>query len=443
MSSVRLLLRIAEMNSHTRWSREQVIAYREKMLRRMLHYAYDNCAFYRELYSSHGIKREDLNEIPHQQLSPVDKEIVMSSFSGVAPEGIQIPEVEEFLNRRRGPLSLLRGKYRVIHTSGSTGRIGYFIYGPRDWNTVKALALRIFPSFSLVPRRYAYVGAVDGNYAGISLFSSPRSGGVLERLFYHSCAVNVNWPVSRWVEILNRYRPHVLCGYPAAINILAGEQLAGRLKIFPLSIVCGGEPLTFETISNVKKGFGISPIDYYASSESMVMGVKYPESQYMYLFDDVNYFEPAEGSKGYFLTNLYNYAFPLIRYHMSDQLVLEKDHLPGTPFLCARQIAGRSEELLWLQHHDGAWEFIHPITFVEFYSPGLKQFQVVRESPRSLCLRAVFTREGDKKLINLARRRMQQILDDKGLESVEVKIEEVQAIPPDPVTGKTPLIKIK
>jgi len=471
MSTASLLLQVAKMNSHLNWSREQIIAYQDKMFRRLLHHAYDNRPFYRKFYTSQGIKKKDLDEIPPEQLPPIDKDTVMENFSGISPEGIQLSEIEKFLSQRAGPLKLLRKKYHVIHTSGSTGKIGYFIYGPGEWRTVKALALRIFPSFSLLPRRYAYIGAVDGNYAGISLFLSPQSGGLLERSIYRPLPVNVNWPVSRWVKNLNCYQPQVLCGYHAAIGILANEQAAGRLQISPQAIVCGGEPLTSKLKSAFKSAFGVVPINYYATSESLVLGVKHPGTPYFYLFDDVNYFEQAKDNEGYLLTNLYNYTFPLIRYRVADQLLLEEEQFSGSqpsgiwssgsrssgsqssssrppsslpskpwPFLRAREIAGRAEDLLWLKRDDATWEFIHPIVFVEFYSPGLKQFQVVRRHPRCLCLRAVFDRPGNEKLHHLARQRLQQILQSKGLSEIDIQIEEQQVIQPDPATGKTPLI---
>ncbi len=42
-------------------------AYREKRRKKRFHelllYAFDNSKFYRDLYESHGIKREDLNDV--------------------------------------------------------------------------------------------------------------------------------------------------------------------------------------------------------------------------------------------------------------------------------------------------------------------------------------------------------------------------------------------
>ncbi len=49
----------------------------------------------------------------------------------------------------------------------------------------------------------------------------------------------------------------------------------------------------------------------------------------MLLFDDLNIIEVENGVM--YLTSLYNFAQPLIRYRLSDHLVL-KEPMPGSPF---------------------------------------------------------------------------------------------------------------
>ena len=41
--------------------------------------------------------------------------------------------IADFLTRSHDPTELFLGKYRVIHTSGSSGEVGYFVYSPNDW----------------------------------------------------------------------------------------------------------------------------------------------------------------------------------------------------------------------------------------------------------------------------------------------------------------------
>ena len=50
----------------------------------------------------------------------------------------------------------------------------------------------------------------------------------------------------------------------------------------------------------------------YGASESLALGVETSHAEGMYLFDDLNYIEVENGAM--YLTSLYNYVQPLIRY---------------------------------------------------------------------------------------------------------------------------------
>ena len=74
--------------------------------------------------------------------------------------------IAEFLSRSHDPTELFLGKYRVIHTSGSSGEVGYFVYSPEDWARGDALGRR---------RRQRPSGRNAANRAGSdSPFSAPR-----------------------------------------------------------------------------------------------------------------------------------------------------------------------------------------------------------------------------------------------------------------------------
>lgn len=57
----------------------------------------------------------------------------------------------------------------------------------------------------------------------------------------------------------------------------------------------------------------------------------------MLLFDDLNVIEVEDGVM--YLTSLYNFAQPLIRYRVSDHLVL-KEPMEGSPVYSRRDPAG-------------------------------------------------------------------------------------------------------
>ena len=74
-------------------------------------------------------------------------------------------------------------------------------------------------------------------------------------------------PVGTIVEKLNGYQPTVMMVYPSIMQILAAEQIAGRLKIAPRHIQCTSEVLTADARDAIEQAFGVVPFNLYAASE--------------------------------------------------------------------------------------------------------------------------------------------------------------------------------
>ncbi len=115
---------------------------------------------------------------------------------------------------------------------------------------------------------------------------------------------------------------------------MAREQLGGRIDISPKEIVCSADPLTEDIKKIIVEAFGVTPLNYYAASESPIMAGQCGKYKGLHLFDDWHCFEIVDdeyrevknGKDGrLILTNLYNYTQPLIRYEMTDRLILEEE----------------------------------------------------------------------------------------------------------------------
>ncbi len=135
--------------------------------------------------------------------------------------------VADFLSRSRDPFELFSGKYYVVHTSGSSGEVGYFLYSLADWSRGAAQALRgNLPS--LGKRRLAFFGAENGHFTGATFAASTRRS--LPRLFYDVAILDIKTPLRAVPERLNAFQPTILMGYASSIAILADRQLAGTLQ---------------------------------------------------------------------------------------------------------------------------------------------------------------------------------------------------------------------
>ena len=429
-----------KLNRNLKKSKDQIKNLQYKKLRKLLFYAYDNSQFYRELYEDNGIKRKNLYDIKIEDLPLVNKKMIMENFNkNITKENISRKKLEDFLEKNEKPSDLYNNKYRIIHTSGSTGRIGIFVYSADEWDFIKAVSLRLFSNFGLKPKSYAYIGAVDGHYAGISLFMSPINQ--FEEIFYKDyLIININKVLSSYLTKLNKLNPQNITGYPSGVKMLAELQLKGEIDISPETVICGGEPLLDNDSEIIKKAWDVKPLNYYASSESLMIGIKRPQDNNMFLMDDINYIEIKKDKT--IITNLYNYTQPLIRYELSDVLEKPKIQEKDWPFEQIKNIIGRREEMIWFDNENGNREFLHPIVLAEFYVKGLKKFQIVKLDEKSFLMKAKINSNYNKDEVkNKIRKRMEKLLSQKNMSNIDFIIKEVEKLEVDSETGKFQLIK--
>ncbi len=438
MALSRILYYNFKLNQNLRKDRHSILKQQKAKLRKLLKYAMKYSNFYRKYYSDNGISFNDLENINIDNLPTIDKKMMMDNFDDlVIPKEITKNRVENFLESSPYPNTTLFTKYHIIHTSGTTGEIGYYLYNQREWDFIKAISLRIFPVFGLKPKKYVFVGATDGHYAGVSLFLSPVN--FPEQFFYRDYLVlDINYPLEQYIDILNRINPDIITGYPTGIGRLAEMQKIGKLSLSPKAVVCGGEPTTNETKEQIGEVWSCELINFYAASESLILGVERTDLRGFYLFDDVNYIEFGEDH--ILLTNLYNYTQPLIRYRMNDVLIPQKEG-GMWPFTKIKHVIGRQEELLWFINQKGDFDFIHPIVIVEFHVKGLNKHQVIKTGNTSFIFKAVISQQFRKdQVINKINERLGEILKKKEMLNLSYHIKMVNDIKNDPKTGKFNLI---
>ena len=107
--------------------------------------------------------------------------------------------------------------------------------------------------------------------------------------------------------------------------------------------------------------------------------------------DDGEPVPPGEPGSKVLLTNLVNRAQPLIRYELSDAVVLEDGPDPsGRPYLRVARVDGRSSDVLRFPAPGGGEVAVHPYRLRAPFSAMLdvRQYQIVR-LPDGLVVRVV------------------------------------------------------
>lgn len=140
------------------------------------------------------------------------------------------------------------------------------------------------------------------------------------------------------------------------------------------------------------------------------------------------------------MTCLYNYAQPLIRYEITDHLVL-KEPMPGSPFGRAEILLGRDEDMLWFEDGKGHQEFLHPLAVEGLCIEGLRDYQFRQIDVSAFeMLAEVPEKERRAAVRQEILDQMKKILREKKLMYVQFYVRFVKEIAPDSHTGKKPLV---
>lgn len=448
MSIFNLLTKIQQVKNAERLNAQQIRLLQEKRFKDLIKHVLEKSRFYKTYYQEHGITADKVDKITLYDLPTINKKIMMEHYDDfVCDPTLKREDLEKFIGDPSNQGKKYKNSYQVIHTSGSTGTLGLFVYGANDWDWLRAIVLTRVTKTKinfLKKTRLAYIGATDGHYAGISLAQGAPSW------FIKLLPLSVNSPLQEINERINHFQPGALSGYASGVYLLAGEQIKGNINIKPQRIMCSADPLTPHMRETIRKAFGVEPINFYAASESVGLAAECDIGGGFHLFDDwhcleivdknlkpVNLGEPGK----VLLTNLYNYTQPLIRYQLDDEIILDnKPCLCGCPFSTIKNIAGRQEEFLWFEKSDGKKEYIHPIVIVEFFVPGLEKLQIIQTQKNKFLMKVIV--HGNKEdVLSAIRKRMNEILKGKGLEEVvSFEVEVVKEIEIDPKTGKFKLI---
>lgn len=416
----------------------------------LIEFARTRTPFYRQHYYQLPADVGDLHLLP-----PVTKSELMAHFDEwVTDSGVTRSGVEDFLANKTLVGKRYLDRYAVWSTSGVTGKPGIFVHDVHALAVYSALiALRGYRW--LTPARLWELLKGGGRYALVAATGEHFTlADYMERLRRLSSQAalrirpfSVLTPLPELVQALNRFQPVVLVGYPSIMQILAQEQLAGRLHLKPILVSTGGECLSSGVRVQIASAFGCLVRDNYGASEFMHIAFECQHER-LHLNSDWVILEPVDetyqpvptGDPSYttLLTNLANRVQPIIRYELGDRISISPDPCPcGSP-LPVMQVEGRRDDILKIPTREGRSMLLLPMvlsTVIE-ETPGVQRFQVIQTRPTTLRVRLAAEPGANEpqvwtKLVS----RLRSYLAAQGI--ADVTIEHASEYPaPHPVSGK-------
>jgi phenylacetate-CoA ligase len=370
MTSSRLLARVLWLRRRLRarehWTEQRLCTHQQQATTELREFAYARSPFYRLFHR--GLEGAPLAELP-----PMTKAILMDHFDEVSTDrALRLAALQAYLEADRGD-ELFRGRYWVAATSGSSGRRSIVPTDAQEWATVIAGYARA-NEWAGVPAGLRHRTRMAVVSSTVAWHQSARVAASVRSPLVASERLDAAAPSSENVQRLNAVQPEVLVGYASMIRALAGEQLAGRLRIAPRAVNSASEVLTPAARALATRAWGVPPFDVYAATETGGIAAECSHHVGMHLFEDLvlvevldDHYRPVpDGQTGARLlaTVLSSRTLPLIRYELTDRVRLSTQRCPcGRPFRLMAAIEGRTDDVLTLPAAGGGTVTVHPVVF--------------------------------------------------------------------------------
>ncbi len=413
----RVLWQRRVLRGRERWSGAELAAHQRREEARLREFAVTRSPFYRRFHE--GLEHAPLGELP-----VLTKATLMDNFDQISTDpALRLADLQAYLERPdAGPK--FGSRYWVAATSGSSS----------EWTGVRA-----GPGH---PVRMAVVSSATPWHQSARVAASVHSPFIAtERL-------DAGWPLGEIVTRLNALRPDVVVAYASMVRTLAAEQVAGRLRISPRAVNSSSEVLTPEARMMAERAWQVPPFNVYAATETGGIAAECRYHHGMHLFEDLVIPEVADdayrpvpaGTPGtrLLVTVLASRTIPLIRYEMTDRLVLATGPNPCMlPFRLAGAVEGRTDDALVLPAARGGSIGIHPVVFHKVLDLlDAAGWQVRQEGT---LLRVLIAEPGPGFDPDATERHVRAALAEAGAFPPSVRVLAIDAIPAG-AAGKRPLV---
>ena len=420
-----------------RRDRKEIEALAQQRLHFLVDYAREHSPYLKEKYADLP-DNYGLADIPIS----TREEMTQQFDRWVSDPEITSEKVNEYLADFENLFTPFLGKYRVISTSGTTAKPLRIIRDSRHLAIHDALMAQRYFGGPLLKdvegldepdlKQCAIIspGGMNSSYLSFErLRRSYKARGMEDRTLFLSTLT----PPEEMILKLNAFQPDIIGCYPSVIYSLAFEQQAGRLDIHPKIIGCSAEKLPEENRKFISEVFGCPVNDNYCSTEGGEVAMLCPNG-HMHVNSDWVIVEPVDRennpvpcgvkSEGILMTNLACLVQPVIRYHMSDSVIMH-DEICGcglnTPWI---EIEGRVEDVLEFDRNGTAVRipgFLFQVCTDEF--SGCDHCQVIQRAPDAIEIRASIQQgydriETEQKLLFAIRK----FLEGNGLHSIRIEL---------------------
>jgi phenylacetate-CoA ligase len=386
------------------------------MLKAALRHAFDTVPYYAQSWKKAGVHPNDLRALEYLRHFPI-----------LTKADIRANE-RELLSNRFDSAKLL-----VKTTSGSTGvplRIRIDEAG-KQWKAACTLRSDEWSGYRLGQRVAKVWGNPEYRQFG---FRGRLRNTLLDRAVYLDTLNLDDARIHSFAEMLRRHRPGLLFGHAHSLYLLADRmKKAGITGVRPHGIVSTAMPLHAWQRTVIEDVFGTKATNRYGCEEVSLIACECDQHRGLHVNADSVFVEVEGGGPtgNLLVTDLTNFAMPLIRYRIGDVVTMaDRACGCGRGLPLVESVEGRDADYVVTP----SGSLISGISLTENFAlhiPGAAQVQIVQETVHHLRIRLVpddrYDANGERTIARLVR--------DTFGPTVRHDVELVSAIPQEP-SGK-------
>ncbi|NQU74394.1 MAG: phenylacetate--CoA ligase family protein [Candidatus Omnitrophica bacterium] len=306
-------------------------------MKKLIHHAYYNTVYYRNLFDRWKIKPSDVND-----------ENDLINIPITIRKNIQSLPKEDILNKNEDIAGC-----RIVRTSGSTGE-PFSIYRGKYDRERRLPYIRMYASNRCRFNDKMLIITTQQNFSKSGYFRTKSSFFRRKREKYLSLEKGIDY----LLDEMRSYKCDILIGYVSVIREITQEIKRRNIKnIHPRVIFLTGEMLSKKDRGFISSVFNGEVFDYYSCSECGIIAWECREHNGYHVDADNVIVELVKDDKSVcvgeegkvIITCLNSYTMPFIRYELGDVCILSDKKCPcGIGFPVLKLIAGRSNDYIVL-----------------------------------------------------------------------------------------------
>lgn len=326
-----------KIKSMRRYSPDEIRQWQNTKLRKLLQHAYIHTRFYNKVFKKSGMLSDHIKSISDLgKLPPLTKKIIRNNFDDIVPDNIQsIPNQKS-------------------STGGSTGNPLVYLLDHRSWSMSNANTI-----FNWEKVGYHY-GEKYIALGSASLFVN-KSASLKHQIYYRLKnkiglnGINMSDEVCReYIALIRKKKIRFIYGYASSIYLLAKYAQAHNEALSVHACFPTSEVLTDQFRKTIHETFRCEIMDSYGAHDGGITAFAsedgFFEVGYNCLARIENPNKPGQGPA--LLTDLFNYAMPLINYKLGDEIQIDTSKNKDYPYngQIINNVLGRTSDIIQLEN---------------------------------------------------------------------------------------------